>query len=158
MAGIGWTQPQNLKYLFLKTYHRLASNPGGFRRAHSNTIHHRWLEGGHGAAGVREPAVSCGPSPPSLTLHLLLLPPSHPQGFPLGARWGFSSSFSLLKLCKAWGTHRRESLCWGENSGSYRHMKQVARTSAASPHAPHPKPLLPTAATAKAILFFCFHT
>lgn len=36
------------------------------------------------------------------------------------------------------------------------HMKQVARTSAATLHALHPKPLLPTAATAKTISFFCF--
>lgn len=109
------------------------SNPGGFLSAHSNAIHHCWLGGGHRALGVSEPEVSCGPS--------------HPQPDPapptasslpspellLGARWGFFSSFSLLRLSKAWGTFCAECLRRGENSGSGGCMKQVARTSAATP-------------------------
>lgn len=156
LAGIGWTPPQNLKYLFLKTYHWLASNPGGFRGTHSNTIHHGWLRGGPGAAGVREPSASLGPTPLSLTLHLPLLPPSRPRASLWEQGGGFPLPFLYWSFAKR-GASTVDSVCVRERTVVLTgHVEQVARTPAAIPHAPHPKPLLPPAATAKTILFFCF--
>lgn len=133
------------------------SNPGGFRRAHSNTFHHCWLEGGHGAAGGFESLQSPVGSPLSVWLYTYpcFLPP-----IPRGSFWEQDGDFPLLfpywSFAKL-GAPTVESMCVRERTVFLTgHLKQVARPSAAIPHAPHPKPLVPTAATAKTILFFCF--
>lgn len=138
-----------LSTYFLKTYRWLASEPGGFRGAHSDPAHHCWLWGGTQNRGGfitrRLPTLGLTPC----------LPPLHPFT-PQNSLQKQNGDFSLLWSC--W-TFPNSGHVWcrvfglGENRDSDGHMKQVARTSAATPQ---PKLPLPTAATAKTILFFCF--
>lgn len=91
--------------------------------------------------------------PPSAWPYFPLLPRSNPQS----SLWKQDGDFSLLCPYRDFpklGVPPVRSICIRRRTVVLLgHMKQVARTSAATPHSKLP---LPTAATAKTILFFCF--
>lgn len=157
LVGIGWTQPQNLKHLFLKTYPLTCVQCGWLFSVHTVTpfITAAWggCRGGEGRVRAWSLRQALPPSAWPYNSHSSSLQYEElPGGSQLGAVLLFFPCRNFLKF----GAPTVQTFVLGvggENSGSDGRMKQVAKTLAATPRAKRP---LPTAATAKTILFFCF--
>ena len=107
LVGIGWTWPQNLKYLFLKTYPLTWVQSGWLFSVHTVTpfITAGWggCRGGEGRVRVWRLRQALPPSAWPCTSHSSSLQSEElPGGSQLGAVLLF---FSLLELSEAWGTY-----------------------------------------------------